>query len=125
MKLLFFWKPLLWLAFICYALFIPASDLPTGPFLNIPHFDKVVHFILFFILCLLFFRPFKKLNTSYYLWATLFSVGLSALLEMIQHIVSSSRASDIYDFLSNTTGVLVSALFFRFIVENRRWEKLF
>lgn len=125
MKLLFFWKPLMWLALICYALFIPAGDFPTGPFLNIPYFDKVIHFILFFVLCLFLFRPFKKLNTSYYLWATLFSVGLSALLEMIQHIVSSSRTSDIYDFLSNTTGVLASALFFKLIVENRRWEKLF
>jgi VanZ family protein len=125
MKLLYFWKPLLWLAIICYALFVPASDLPVKPFLNIPHFDKMVHFTLFFVFCVFLLRPFKKLNTSYYLWAPAISVALSALLEFSQRIVTPSRASDFYDFLANTTGVLAATLFFRLFVVNRQWEKLF
>lgn len=125
MKLLVFWKPLLWLAIICYALFIPASDLPVKPFMNIPYFDKIVHFTLFFVLCIFLLRPFKKLRTSYYLWAPLLSVALSALLEFSQRIITPSRTSDIYDFLANTTGVLVATLFFRLFVENNKWEKLF
>jgi len=124
MKLILFWKPLLWLALICYALFIPASDLPSGSFFNIPHFDKMVHFVLFFVLCIFLFRPLKKLNANNYLWAPLISASLSALLELIQHQISATRTSDIYDFISNTTGVLVSILFFRVFVENRRWENL-
>lgn len=125
MKLLYFWKPLLWLAIICYALFIPASDLPVKPFLNIPHFDKMVHFTLFFVFCVFLFRPLKKLKTSYYFWTPAISVALSALLEFSQRIVTPSRASDFYDFLANATGVLAATLFFRLFVVNRQWEKLF
>lgn len=125
MKLFYFWKPFLWLALICYALFIPASDLPVKPFLNIPHFDKMVHFTLFFVFCVFLLRPLKKLKTSFYFWAPAISVALSALLEFSQRIVTPSRASDFYDFLANATGVLAATLFFRLFVVNRQWEKLF
>ena len=125
MKLLYFWKPLLWLAIICYALFVPASDLPVKPFLNIPHFDKMVHFTLFFVFCIFLLRPFKKLKTSYYFWAPAISITLSAMLEFSQRIVTPSRASDFYDFMANAIGVLAATLFFRLFVVNRQWEKLF
>ena len=125
MKISYFWKPLLWLAIICYALFIPAKDLPIKPFLNIPHFDKMVHFTLFFVLCLLLLRPFKRINLGYYVLAPLISIALSALLEFSQHSFSKTRSSDIYDFLANTIGIIASVVFFYLFVSGRKWEKLF
>jgi VanZ family protein len=125
MKISYFWKPLLWLAIICYALFIPAKDLPIKPFLNIPHFDKMVHFTLFFVLCLLLLRPFKRINFKYYFFAPLISITLSALLEFSQHSFSNTRSSDIYDFLANTIGIIASVVFFYLFVSGRKWEKLF
>lgn len=125
MKISYFWKPLLWLAIICYALFIPAKDLPIKPFLNIPHFDKMVHFTLFFVLCLLLLRPFKRINLKYYVLAPLISIILSALLEFSQHSLSKTRSSDIYDFLANTIGIIASVVFFYLFVSGRKWEKLF
>ena len=125
MKLLYFWKPLLWLAIICYALFIPASELPDNPLLKIPHFDKMVHFTLFFVFCVFVLRPFKLLTTAYYLWSAAISVSLSVLLEFIQHTVTPSRVSDVYDFMANITGVFSALIFFRLLVVNRKWEKLF
>lgn len=125
MKLLYFWKPLLWLAIICYALFIPASDLPVNPFLKIPHFDKMVHFALFFVFCIFLLRPFKKLKTSYNFWAAAISISLCVLLELIQHTVTPSRKSDVYDLTANIAGVISALLFFRLFVVNRQWEKLF
>jgi glycopeptide antibiotics resistance protein len=125
MKITYFWKPLLWLAIICYALFIPAGDLPIKPFLKIPHFDKMVHFGLFFVFCLLLLRPFKKLQLKYYLLAPLISILLSALLEISQHVLSKSRSSDIKDFIANSLGVLAAVVFYYLFVSNRKWEKLF
>lgn len=124
-KMLLFWKPVLWLALICYGLFLPANDLPIKPFLRIPHFDKIVHFSLFFILCLLLFRPIKLLKLKQYIWAPFFSISLSALLELIQHNITSSRHSDLLDFIANSTGVLMSILFYYIFVSERNWEKLF
>jgi glycopeptide antibiotics resistance protein len=125
MKIIYFWKPLLWLAIICYALFIPAEDLPIKPFLNIPHFDKIVHFSLFFVFCLLLLRPFKRLQFNYYLLAPFISISLSACLEFSQHSLSHSRHSDIKDFIANSLGVVASVMFYYLFVSERKWEKLY
>ncbi len=125
MKILYFWKPFLWLAIICYLLFIPANDLPTGFFFRIPHFDKIVHFTLFFVFCLFLLRPLKRLQFKHYIIAPLISIISSGLLEFIQHTLSNSRSSDIYDFLANSIGVLASVLFFKLFVSGRKWEFLF
>jgi len=125
MKIIYFWKPLLWLAIICYALFIPAEDLPMEPFLNIPYFDKMVHFGLFFVLCLFLLRPFKRLHFNYYLLAPLISISLSAGLEFTQHVLSNSRHSDIKDFIANSLGVIASVMFYYLFVSGRKWEILY
>ena len=125
MKIKYFWKPLLWLAIICYGLFIPASNLPTKPFLNIPHFDKMVHFSLFFGLCILLFRPFKKLELKYYLIAPVISFFLGLLLETSQQLITTSRSSDVYDFLANTSGIVAATIFYYFFVSGKKWEVLY
>ncbi len=125
MKIIYFWKPLLWLAIICYALFIPADDLPLEPFFKIPQFDKIVHFGMFFVFCLLLLRPLKRLQLKYYLLAPLIAISLSAVLETSQHIISVSRNSDIKDFIANTMGVLSAAMIYYLFISNRKLEKLF
>lgn len=125
MKIKLFWKPLLWLAVICYGLFVPTYDLPLKPFLKIPHFDKMVHFALFFIFCLLLISPFKKIQLKHYVLAPFIAISLSGILELSQHIISNSRSSDFFDFLANSTGVLASVLFYSLFVSGRKWEKLF
>ncbi len=125
MKIALFWKPLLWLLIIFYGLLVPANALPIKPFLNIPHFDKIVHFSLFFVLCLLLIRPLKVLKWKPYLLAPLIAITMGGLLELGQRYLTSSRSSDFYDFLANTTGVLVSLLFYWLFISGRKWEKLF
>ncbi len=125
MKILYFWKPILWLVIICYLLFIPASDLPTKYFFRIPQFDKIVHFTLFFVFCLFMLKPLKKLQLKHYLLAPLFSIALSGMLEIVQHVLSRTRNSSIYDFVANALGVIAAVLFFYLFVANHKWEKLF
>lgn len=125
MKIKIFWKPILWLALICYGLFIPASDLPVKTFFRIPHFDKMVHFALFFGLCILLFKPFKTLKTKYYVLAPLLSIAFGASLEFIQHTFSSSRSSDFHDFIANAGGIAFATLFYYFFVSGKKWEVLF
>lgn len=125
MKIKYFWKPILWLALICYGLFTPASSLPVKSFFRIPHFDKMVHFVLFFALCILLFRPFKKLETKYYLWAPLTSIAFGASLEWAQRVLTVSRSSNIYDFFANATGILFALLFYYLFVSGKKWEVLF
>lgn len=125
MKIKFFWKPFLWLIIICYGLFTPASKIPSKPLFEIPHFDKLVHFSLFFVFCLLLFRPFKKLNTRYYFWAPAVTFLSSLVLEFSQQYISITRNSDVYDFLANTTGILMASLFYALLVSDKKWEVVF
>ncbi len=125
MKIIYFWKPLLWLAIICYALFIPADDLPLEPFFKIPHFDKMVHFGLFFVFCLFLLLTFKRLPLKYYFLAPLISILLRVTLELSKHVLSNSRSSDIKDFIANSLGALASVMFYYLFVSNSKWEKLF
>lgn len=125
MKLILFLKPIIWLMLICYGLFIPASELPSKPFLNIPYFDKMVHFGLFFVFSLLLFRPFKKINLNHLFFAPALSLFLGALLEITQHIISNTRSSNFNDFLANTSGIAFSIVFFRYFISGKRWEKFF
>ncbi len=124
-RIIYFWKPLLWLAIICYALFIPAGDLPKSNLFNIPDFDKLVHFVLFFVLNMLLLRPFKRMKFNYYLVTPVISFVISGLLEFGQHSLSKTRASDILDFTANTLGIVASLAFYYLFVSNRKWEKLF
>jgi VanZ family protein len=125
MKLFYFWKPILWLAIICYALFIPAKELPVKPLFSIPHFDKMVHFTLFFVFCILLLRPLKKLKLNFYFLAPLISIVLGGILEFSQQMFSKSRSSDIYDFMANTLGILAAVLFYYLFVSKKKWEVLF
>jgi len=125
MKLKLFIKPFVWLAIICYGLFTPPSRLPKTSLLTIPHFDKMVHFGLFFIFCLLLFRPFKKLERNHLFWAPFISIILAAILESSQHLLTSSRSSNLYDFLANTAGILAAVFIFHFFISDRKWEKIF
>ncbi len=109
---------------MCILLFIPASDLPSEPFLQIPHFDKIVHFSMFFILCILVFRPVKSFTPNYYFWTPLVTLIFAVLLESVQSKISVSRHTDVHDFLANTAGLLAATIFFRFFISGRKLEKL-
>ena len=125
MKISNYRKPVVWFIIMCYLLFIPAGQLPSEPFLKIPHFDKIVHFSMFFILCLLTFRPVKLLTPNFYFWTPLLILVIAAFLESIQHKLSASRHTDIYDFFANSAGLLAATIFFRYIVSGKKIEKIF
>ena len=125
MNIKIFWKPLLWLALICYGLLIPADELPKEPFLQIPHFDKFVHAVMFFGFSLLLFRPFKKMNVKHYFFAPLTAIFFGVILETSQQMLSQTRSSDIYDFAANLAGIILSVFFYKYLVSRRKWEKFF
>ena len=125
MKLLLFKKPLIWLALICYGLFLPARDLPVKQFLFIPYFDKMVHFGLFFVFAILLYRPFKQLNLKYLFWAPFTALAFGALLESVQRTVSATRDTDIHDFIANAAGVIVSILVYYYLIAGKKWERYF
>jgi VanZ family protein len=123
MKMKIFAKPLIWLAIICYGIYLPAGRLPKNTFLNIPHFDKIVHFVLFFVLCLLLFKPLKYLKTNHLLLAPVVSLILAALIELSQQWLASGRHSSINDFIANVAGILAALVIYSFMISDKKVEK--
>lgn len=118
-----FLKPLIWLLLMCYGLYLPAEGLPKMSFFNIPYFDKIVHFGLFFIFCLLLFKPLKKLKFNNLLIAPGISLLMAGFFEITQQIFTASRSSNIYDFLANITGILASLILYYFFISGKKLEK--
>lgn len=59
------------------------------------------------------------------MYALSVSISLAAVLEAVQHAVSTSRSSNFYDFIANSAGILAAAIFFSLFVSDKKWEKFF
>lgn len=124
MKFNNYWRLILYFILLCYLLFMPANKLPSDPFLKIPHFDKIVHFGMFFILCILFFRPIKNSTPNYYFWTPIVTLVFAVALEFLQQKITASRHSDMYDLFANATGLIVATVFYRFFINGKKLEML-
>ncbi|PKP39119.1 MAG: hypothetical protein CVT98_03160, partial [Bacteroidetes bacterium HGW-Bacteroidetes-15] len=88
---------------------------------QIPHFDKLVHFIMLMVLALLLISEFNKHRRTYnvspkaFLWAAIISVLYGAVLEILQHFVFTSRYASLWDIMANCLGVTAALLLYRFV----------
>lgn len=100
--------PVIWLAVIWFASAISGNpDLPAQPF---PHFDKVIHFGIYFLLAgLLYWALFK--STTHKEKAMAFVAFLTATvygaIDEVHQINIPFRTSDVWDWVWDTIGALV------------------
>ncbi len=81
---------------------------------NVPSFDKVIHFGSYFLLALSWLlASAKKYKEIKYTLTIAFSVGVyGIIIEGLQATLTTVRQADIYDIIANFTGVLVALLVF-------------
>lgn len=120
MCLLRYWKSIVWIIIIFILSSISGNELNKIPKINIPHFDKIVHFSMYFILSFLLFIDFTKRDnskTKNILFIFLFSISYGVLLEFMQEYVFIKRGADFFDFLANISGstlaISLSILFYK------------
>ena len=109
-----------WTIVIIVVCSIPGKEIPQTPFINIPHFDKIVHAGLYFVLSLFSVRSFKQLSLIVlrqhpYMSSVIYAILLGVFVEIIQHYYIPNRAGEVLDALANTVGSIlaVSILFFK------------
>ncbi len=115
MFLLKYYKTCLSFFIIIIFCFIPGNTANKITFFNFPYFDKLVHFVMYFIFSVALFLDLKN-NTSiqkkYLFFIILFSSFLfGAFTELIQNFFISNRSGDWFDLLADTTGSLCFLLF--------------
>ena len=95
---------------VYYTLFLIILSLVPVPVLGIPKFqlfeiDKLVHFIMYFSLTILWSFAFKNLYSSNFK-LLLFAILFGFILEIFQHMLPFGRYFDLGDLLANTLGVI-------------------
>lgn len=104
-----------WMVFITFSSLFSFEDTDTSRF-NIPHLDKAVHFIFYFVAAVLatfFVRESTK--GIFPLYKTLWSVVLGAIIfgmiiEVFQHTFTTDREADLFDALANSLGAISGTL---------------
>jgi len=81
-------------------------------FADIPHLDKIVHFLMYAGLMSVIILENRKSITGRQKLFTIalipFTYGL--LMEILQLTITSSRYADIYDVIFNSAGIIASIL---------------
>jgi VanZ family protein len=82
------------------------------PIIKIPHFDKIVHFLMYFDLMSVIIFENRKLinNVRQLLLISLIPLFYGILMEVLQSVLTTSRTGDIFDVLFNTIGIFTSLL---------------
>ena len=96
---------------------IPGSSLPDSPLYSIPYIDKIVHFSMYAPLgfVALMENRCKSLCYGYHLFIVVSLFLLSALIEILQATVVSTRAAEWSDLLANLGGLVVGYLAYRLL----------
>lgn len=122
MRILYFWKPAVWLLIILTLSLIPGNKLPGIPIF--PHFDKVVHAAMYFGLAILLIKPLQEnLESRSYLWALLICFVIGLLVELIQEYLALNRSGSWLDGMANISGAILGVLFYHYFIRGYWWEK--
>lgn len=115
------WKSIAWAIIILILCGLPGNDIDKVKFIDIPHFDKFVHFSMYFVFTLLLIsennlqRQIHDVTVNAILIATAISLIYGALIEILQKYLFINRGADIWDMVANTVGVIVAVLCYRMV----------
>lgn len=77
------------------------------PKLNTGFEDKIAHFLIYAIFCLMWFLTFKSFDLKRSLICALsFSILFGLVIELLQGMDFIGRTKDAFDFLANVIGVI-------------------
>ena len=119
MKPIYFFPAIAWFIISIILLTLPGNDLPHNSLFDIPNFDKLVHFGMFFLLTTLFSFPFSKLSTkmstimSFFYKTAFFVILYGIIMEYVQKYFTFERTFDMMDILFDTIGSIAGLVAIR------------
>lgn len=103
-----------WFFVVSILVFLPGNDMPKVRWLNIPHFDKIVHAGLFggmvFLFCLPFFKSDLSLKKkrNYFMLIAFLAIVYGIVVEFIQKYYIPGRSFDLLDWMADSIGVVIA-----------------
>jgi len=115
-KFIYYWLPIL---IYCFLIFTQSSYPSPERIPVLPHLDKLLHFIAYAILGVLFFRAFRnqrfKENINMVIMLSIISSSLYGMSDEIHQYFVPSRNADIMDFFADVAGSICGVYVFKFI----------
>lgn len=120
-----YWLTIIWTIIIVYVCSLPSSDIPKTKLFIIPHFDKIFHFGVYFVLAIFMLLEIRnnKPNARKYWIVGIFTFILGFLIELEQHYIISGRSGNYADLIADTLGLILGMILF-WIFE-KKGKKLF
>jgi VanZ family protein len=102
---------------IMYLSLANAHTFDKIPTFNIPHFDKIVHFLMFFgLMSVVILENRRSINSNRRLLVLAimpFSYGV--LMEILQSAFTRTRTGDFFDACADLAGIIASMLLWKWI----------
>ena len=124
-KKLVFIFAITWTVLITY-LSLATIDSSIGSTIKIPHKDKIVHFIFYFMFVFLWTNYF---NSSPYkskvgIVILLIAIVYGILMEIFQGLLTIDRSPDQYDVIANSSGAIVGWFVAKKYLQNKNQYKI-
>ena len=98
-----------WFVIASVLFLLPGEQLPEEDLFKLPDVDKLIHTFLFFVLCILFYRPFRFSHDRAYKQAMFAKIALAAviyglIIEVLQKYFIPNRSFDLWDLVFDAIG---------------------
>lgn len=115
---------LIWAVLILIVCAIPGGTLPERPLFNIPHFDKIVHMILYIPLAILVGGMCNLSERKWFritgpLLTMMIIVFFGALIEFLQEFLFVNRSAELFDLLADVCGGLAGLVVYYLFLRTR------
>lgn len=107
---------IIWIVLVIVLSLLPKDSIEIESVRFFKGFDKIIHFFMYAIMMFLWIRiiRYNKMydKSKWILFGMFFSIGLGIILEILQKYLEIGRSFDIFDIITNITGVLFVVIFF-------------
>ena len=115
-KIIKYWKPILIAIVICYGSLTSSSNLNKVNFLAFENIDKLIHFLMYAALSLLFFIALRK-NSRFkrkeqIIITLILVISYGLIMEVFQFYFTNDRSAELIDAFANILGSLFGLLIF-------------
>ncbi len=118
-----FLRNIIWAIVIFVLCSIPGDNLPQTSMIQIPHFDKMVHFGLFFIMGIFLIAELRyqtKLTRISIAFITFVVIAFyGGAIEILQEHYFTNRSGDFWDLFADVAGGITSVFMFPFLKKQK------